>query len=379
MKLRLLKFDTINPEAYLKTKIVTNKDEIEKMGRKETLDWIISLRSNFSDFYTYYFRKHGWEAEEFFVTDIYLKKVADELYGNKLGIINSTDRIKNLIRPVKNRRKLNVISDYIKLYKPDVIFVREQTGIPSDLWKNSGKHSLIVSRLAAPLPYKWAPSDWDLILTSTMVYKKFFEINNVNSIINHNGFDFRILDELKAGEKKFDVTFIGGVGKRFWKKRTKLIEKLSEMENFKWWGYIEDEFPKDSLIIKAWQGITSGLDMLQIYKDSKIVVNDYVDMADGEGVNQRIFEVMGVGSLLLTRESETLKRNFPENVFATFGSDEDCKERIKYFLSNDAEREEIAKKGQEYIKSNYNYDNLMKDLSGLLRESYFTKFEPEAK
>ena len=136
---------------------------------------------------------------------------------------------------------------------------------------------------------------------------------------------------------------------------------------------------KDSLIMKAWQGVTSGLDMLQIYKDTKVVVNDYGDIADGEGVNQRIYEVMGVGSLLLTRESDTLKRNFPENTFATFRSDEECKEKIKYFLSNDTEREEIAKRGQEYISANYNYDNLMKDLSGLLKERYFNKFEPEAK
>ncbi|MBS1517259.1 MAG: glycosyltransferase family 1 protein [Bacteroidetes bacterium] len=377
MKLRLLKFDTINPELYLQKKIEGNKSNVEKMNRAELLEWIISLRSNFSDFYTYNLRQNGWEAEEFFITDTYLEKTAEELYGSKLGIINTKDRIKDLVRPIKGRRKMNIISDYIKQYKPDVILVREQTGIPSDIWRDSSKLSLIVSRLAAPLPYRWAPSDWDLILTSTEIYRSFFEINNVKSIINHNGFDTRILDELKNNGKKYDVTFVGGLGKRFWIKRTALIESVSEMDNFKWWGYNGDEFPRDHSLHKSWQGITSGLEMLQIYRDSKIVLNDYGEIANGEGVNQRIFEVMGVGSLLLTRETENLKKNYPDNIFVTFSDTEDCKRKINYYLQNVKEREEIAERGQKYIIENYNYLDLMKDLGDTLRSSYFNKFEPE--
>jgi len=377
LKLRLLKFDTINPEIYLQKKINENPELIRGMDRKELLEWIISLRSNFSDFYTFYLNKHGWEAEEFFITDSYLQKTAEELYGKKINFLKTQDKLKDLIHPVKGRRKLNVISDYIEHYKPDVILVREQTGIPSELWKYSSKHSLIVSRLAAPMPYKWAPSDFDLILTSTEVYKNFFEINNVRSIINDNGFDVRILQELLQSTKKYDATFVGGIGNRFWKKRTNLIEAISEMDNFKWWGYNGDVYPKEHQITKKWQGITSGIDMLQIYKDSKIVLNDYGEVAHGEGVNQRIFEVMGVGTLLLTRESETLTKKYPQNIFVTFTDIEDCKNKIRYYLENENEREDIARRGQNFILENYNYHSLMKILSENLKESYYRKFEPE--
>lgn len=65
MKLRLLKFDTINPQIYLDKKIEENKELIEKMSRKELLDWIISTRGNFSDFYTYNLSKLGWRQKSF--------------------------------------------------------------------------------------------------------------------------------------------------------------------------------------------------------------------------------------------------------------------------------------------------------------------------
>lgn len=377
MKLRLLKFDTINPEVYLRDKINENMDAVESMNRKELLEWIISQRANFSDFYTYNLRSHGWDAEEFIITDKYLEKTADELYGNKIRFIKTQDKIKDFLRPTKHRMKLNIITDYIRSYKPDVILVREQSGVPSDLWKNCTKHSLIVSRLAAPMPYKWAPSDFDVILTSTELYKNFFEINNVRSYINDNGFDVRILNELKNNEKKYDATFVGGLGNRFWKSRTKLIDSISKMDNFKWWGYNGDEFPEDHSLKSTWQGITSGLEMLQIYKDSKIVINDYGEIAHGEGVNQRIFEVMGVGTLLLTRDSEKLQSKYPSDIFVTFTDDNDCRIKINYYLEHETEREEIARRGQEFILENYNYDKLMKNLSDLLKDNYYKKFEPE--
>lgn len=128
--MRLLKFDTINPEKYILRKIKDNASEISSMNRKQMLDWIISLRGNFSDFYTYHLRNLGWEAEEFIVSEPYLEKVIDELYGASKGVRHLKDDFLNRLRPFKDRWKLNVIKDYINNYNPDVILIREQIGIP---------------------------------------------------------------------------------------------------------------------------------------------------------------------------------------------------------------------------------------------------------
>jgi hypothetical protein len=375
LPMRLLKFDTINPEKYILRKIKDNASEISSMSRKQMLDWIISLRGNFSDFYTYHLRNLGWEAEEFIVSEPYLEKVIDELYGATKGIIHLKDDILNKLRPFKDRWKLNVIKDYINNYKPDVILIREQIGIPSDYWHGFRNKSLIVSRIATPVPRYWSHTDFDLILTSTEVFRTFFELNRVPSYINHNGFDERVLSELKQGEKKYNTTFVGGLGDKFWINRTKCFRFLAMNTDAVWWGYNEEIFPETDVLRQKHKGLASGLEMLQIYKDSRIVFNDYGEIADGMGVNQRIFEVLGVGSFLLTRKADNLSKTFPKDIFGTFTDEKDCLDKINYYLKNEAEREEMAKAGQDFIIKNYNYKELMKEIDTILRQNYKLKFK----
>lgn len=372
--MKLLKFDTVNPEEYLTKKVLDNLDLVTKMDRKDLLDWIISLRSNFSDFYTHNLKKLGWDAEEFFVTPYYIDKVADELYGSSKKLMKITESLKDKIRPVRKRWILNVILDYIKYFKPDVIFVREVIGLPSEFWRSYNDKALLVSRIAAPIPRHWSLTDWNLILTSTHAYKNFFELNGVESFINPNGFDERILKEIGKCDKDYDVTFVGGLGDRYWAGRTKCVNYFAGKIDFKWWGYCGNKYPEDHPIRKSNQGITSGMDMLRIYKRSKIVFNDYGEIAENAGVNQRLFEVLGIGSLLLTRAAENLRKNFPENIFVTFSDEKDCLDKMNYYLKNEKEREEIASAGQKFILENYSFEKLMKNIDQILKNSYRKKF-----
>ncbi len=377
--MRIIKFDTVNPEKYLNSLIEKNEEKVDKMNRQEMLEWIIATRSNFSDFYTFNLRQMGWEAEEFIVTDRYLEKVEKDLYGSSKAVKNIKDMLADTVRPVKDRRKLNIIKDYLNRYKPDVIFVREQIGIPSEFWGSFSRKSLIVSRIAAPVPRFWSPADFDLIFTSTEIYRKFFELNNVRSVINANGFEERVLAELRHGEKLYNTTFVGGLGDKFWLNRTRCARYLAKNTDIKWWGYNEEVFEKNDPLIKVHQGLTAGLEMLQIYRDSKIVFNDYCEIADGMGVNQRIFEVLGVGSFLLTRKADNLEETFPKGLFEVFTDEKDCLDKINYFLRNEKEREEIAAAGQQHVLKNYSYKNLASEIDRVLRENFKTKFGRDLK
>ncbi len=119
--------------------------------------------------------------------------------------------------------------------------------------------------------------------------------------------------------------------------------------------------------------------MLQIYRDSKIVFNDYGEIADGMGVNQRIFEVLGVGSFLLTRKADNLEETFPKGLFEVFTDEKDCLDKINYFLRNDKEREEIAAAGQQHVLKNYSYKNLASEIDRVLRENFKIKFGRDLK
>lgn len=368
--MKFLKFDTIHPQSYLDKVQANSKQDwdLAKLNRKTYLNKLISLRSNFSDFYAYNLSLEGWEAEEFILSDEYMEVVAQEIFGSFSNIERIKHQYKDKIRPIEQRWHKKIIREYIKKYKPDVIFVREQSGLPSSFWADVAYGALLVNRIACPIPKGWELVYWDLIYTSTEEYKNFFETQKVKTLINPNGFDERIIRELSKNEKSYEVTFVGGLGKGVFTKRTDLMEIVAKSVPFKWWGYGNNLLVTGSCLLETWQGITSGLEMFQVYKDSKIVLNDYIDLAAGVAVNQRIFEVLGVGSFLLTKYADNLVKDFPKDIFITFRDSADCLDKINYFLANEKEREEIALNGQKYLLEHFNYKKLMVEVSCQLKE-----------
>lgn len=374
--MRILKFDTVHPVEYLKTKQEEWKDDIPNLSREAYLDRVLALRSNFSDFYTQGWQKLGWEAEEFLAHDkIYLNKVAKEVFGSKLWLHKQKNQFIDKLRPIELRWQKQIMAAYIRHFNPDVIFVREDTRIPSDFWRWFGQSSLLVCRIACEVPRHWHHKDWDLIYTSTKEYVDYFTHNKVPTLTNSNGFAPKILTELENRAKLYEVSFVGGLNSYYFAARTKLMSYLAQHLNFTWWGNGSESLEKTSPLQKTWQGHASGLAMFQIYRDSCIVANDYIDMAANQAVNQRIFEVMGVGSLLLTRAAPNLSKLFPKDLFVTFTDEKDCVDKAQYFLKNEAEREEIAARGQQFILENYAYEKLMKIMAKELQDAYQKKFK----
>lgn len=367
--MRLLKFDTIHPHAYLQSKQAAWKDEIGNWTRSEYYHKLIALRCNFSDFYTYNLNQLSWQSEEFFINDwLYSYKLAYELYGNRYKFKRFENILKQKAGFAVEEWNLQIVRDYIEAFKPDVIFCREHTNIPSSFWKPYKKKILLVSRLSAHLPNDWSPLDFDLIYTDLPHYKDFFVYNKIETLYNHHGFDERILNELTVSERTNDVVFIGGLDQQIFSQRTAFLAEVAKGEGyqFNWWGYYSGSI--DQRLVETYKGLAAGIDMFNIYKNSKIVVNDYIDIAGGTAVNQRIFEVMGVGALLLTRESPTIHEYFPKGSVITYTSLEDCKDKIRYYLKNEDERKHIAAFGQAVILEKYNYKDLMKLLSSELKD-----------
>jgi hypothetical protein len=367
--MRLLKFDTIHPHAYLQSKQAAWKTEIDGLTRVEYYNMVIALRCNFSDFYTYNLNQLGWKSEEFFSNDwVYTYKLAKELYGNGYKFRRIANILKQKAGFVQHEWNLQVVRDYIDAFKPDVIFCREHTNIPSSFWQQYKKKILLVSRLSAHLPQNWSPLDFDLIYTDLAHYKDFFVYNKIKTLYNHHGFDERILNELSAADQMNDVVFIGGLDQQIFSQRTAFLAEVAKGEgyNFNWWGYYSGAI--DQRLVETYRGLAAGIDMFNVYRNSKIVVNDYIDIAGGAAVNQRIFEVMGVGTLLLTRESPSIHQYFPAGSIVTYTSLEDCKEKIRYYLEHEVDRKQIAAAGQSVILEKNNYKNLMQLLSKELKD-----------
>jgi glycosyltransferase involved in cell wall biosynthesis len=364
-KLKLIKFDIIHPPDYL-NRLKSEWKDLKDLSLEEYRERLIKLRSNYSDFYTHHLNTTGdWAAEEYFLMDDdFTDKVAKKLWGSK-ALWKQISKGQNLpgYNFHKSRWRKYVITAYIRHVNPDVIFVRSQP-IESIFWNwHFQLDALLVSRLSARLPFNWHPNHWHLIYTDQPDFKTFFDLHGVKTILNKQGFDERIASELKDREKKYDVIFIGGLGTENFSKRTNMLNSIADKVELKWWGYWWHtdrkklaDFPK---LEKRFNGSVSGMEMFQIYKDSKIVINDYVDTANGIGFNQRMFELMGCGVFMLTREAPNFEGNFPKGIFATFKDEEDLLAKVEYYLAHEDEREAIATKGQAFVLENYNYKDIV--------------------
>lgn len=376
---KLLKFDIIHPPEYLQKKI-KEWDDLDALSLKEYRERLIALRSNYSDYYTHHLNQTGaWEAEEFFLLDkVYLEKVAKETLGSSRYLLKLKAKIAAKIFRKYDYYRDQVIDRYIQRFKPDVIFVRSQP-IPSAFWQRYRHNTLLVSRLSARLPKQWHPADWNLIYTDQPDFQTFFQLHGVDTIINDQGFDIRIPEELKRTEKKYDCSFVGGLGTQNFLERTQFINTIASKTNFKWWGYwwtygSDGRKLKDFPALEtSYQGYTSGLEMYQTFVDSKISLNDYVDTANGIGFNQRMFEVMGVGGFLLTRWAPNFEDTFPPDIFVTYTDEKDCLEKIEYYLENDEKREEIAAAAKRFIAENYDYKRIAHSFSQDLNKRLLKK------
>lgn len=381
-KKRLLKLDIVHPRSYLE-RVQREWADLDRISLEEYRERLIALRSNYSDYYTHYLNESGeWEAEEYFLHDpVYQQKVAERIYGKaKYNFYKQARRIRRrlpYVQPLDMRHQ--IIKDYIAHYRPDVIFVRSQP-VPSRFWQQFRIDALLVARLSARMPRRWHPNDFDLIYTDNPDFQHFFQLHGTPTILNDQGFDQRINAELIDRPKQYDATFVGGLGYENFGQRTDFMRAIAQRyEGFRWWGYWwhsssytepMEQYPE---LARTYEGSTSGLEMYQIYRDSRIIVNDYVDTAGGIGFNQRMFEVMGVGSLLLTRAARNFEGVFPDDIFVTYDSLDDCLEKIAYYLDHPEEREAIAARGKAFIAERYGYERITAEFGAELTRRLATR------
>ena len=98
-----------------------------------------------------------------------------------------------------------------------------------------------------------------------------------------------------------------------------------------------------------------GENISKIYNISKIGFNKSLS---GD-LNMRVFEVMSCGTMLLTDRIENGITDIFEDKkhLVMYENEEELYELIEYYLINEDEREEIAKKGQSEVHKNHKYDN----------------------
>jgi hypothetical protein len=386
-KLRLLKFDSVHPYAFLHRKQAQDRQRLLGLSYEEYYAWLMEQRLGMSDFLTFYMNEAGWQARE--VVPV------DEMLLAKLPVSvrpSTTTRVHRLLRrialsPVKDLltlrsinaneqiRRENRYEAYISSFKPDVLFVREPSHVDGRFWDRFRDRCLIVGFTGCTTldPWNWNTHRHDVIFTLTDEYLNFFRAEGVESHLFSYGIDERLARDLSGAGKKYDCAFVGYLGVLDQRGKTKLMESIAQHVDFKWWGIKGPEIDEQSALHKTWQGPVAGIDMFRIYKESKIIVNEYPEMAMSKNVNMRTMEVLNVGSFLLTRAASNIDWLEKAGALVTFNSPEDCLSKIKHYLSHEDAREKIAAQGLRTAVENFNYRDIARGVMDVISVAYEKK------
>lgn len=157
-----------------------------------------------------------------------------------------------------------------------------------------------------------------------------------------------------------DLVFVGREKKR-------RVAWLSALQNdgLKIWGPGWARSPLAAC--HAAEGIF-GAELNQLYNRAKIVLNvsAWENGSDGEGhsaLNLRIFDVPATGSLLLTDYAPGIEEYLvPDKEVVIAHSPEEMRDKARYYLAHDAEREAIARAGREKVQQLETYPQKMRRL-----------------
>ena len=207
----------------------------------------------------------------------------------------------------------------------------------------------------------------------------YLKSHNINSIyyMPVGAADDIYSSEEYTEKKEHDICFVGGYSKY----RAELCEKIAKFcinNNIKFVVYgpywkkskivdslkinrHEREFAKQyPYLHKCIVNRTlTGEEVADLYKKSKICLNIHVPIH--LGLNARVFEISASPNFQLcdTREDFS-KLGFKdgENI-AVYKDADDCIDKIRYYLSKDDLRKNIAKKGNQLVLSKYTMSKLM--------------------
>lgn len=181
--------------------------------------------------------------------------------------------------------------------------------------------------------------DIDVVLNAVYGHEKFF--TNQKTFYFPNAYPDDLIYPLNV-DKIYDIGFCGNINNRG-----------------EWVNYIESNgilVKKDIFVI--------GDDMVNAINSYKIHFNRNIS----DDINFRTFETLGCETFILTNHTPGLEKLFDVGYnIITYNDGLDLINKIRYYLKNEDERNEIAKRSFKHVKENHTYDNRAHQLIEIIK------------
>lgn len=292
--------------------------------------------------------------------------------------------------------RVEVLIAQIKLYKPDILFAHDSHIFKEILVeiKNQVPSIKIVFGWDGVLMHDLELfKNYDLILSPVKETVDFYKKNKKLSFEFNFGFQPEVLKKIIIRDKRYDFAFIGQVSPIG--QHSERFEYLAELNKTlkidlwtpslgftDWKRYYYYQFQRimklklnEAIIVNTFRknnhGDVYGKEMFQAVSDSKLVFNKHINQVGNYAANIRLFEVTGAGSCLITDYKENLEHYFDiEREIVTFKTKDELISKVKFLISNDIEREKIAKAGQHKTLTLHNYQLRFNLFFDFLKEQF---------
>lgn len=176
-------------------------------------------------------------------------------------------------------------------------------------------------------------------------------------------------------EKIYDISFVGAMTEE----RMEFFDEIAKFAychgyKFVWYGHFwhdrhwwqrifsKRKFAKKHpyLVNFVVNRYIEPQDAALLYQKTRICLNKHISRH--KALNSRTFEIMGNGSFVLCDEREQAHDlGLVDGINIAFYKDvNDCKTKIKYYLDNSIQREQIALNGAELVRNKYTTKEVMK-------------------
>jgi glycosyltransferase involved in cell wall biosynthesis len=114
------------------------------------------------------------------------------------------------------------------------------------------------------------------------------------------------------------------------------------------------------------RGSALGESMLRVLSAARITVNAHGNFMHYGG-NMRLFEAAGVGVLQITENLPGVREWFsPGENIVTYSDTADLRQKVRYYLDHEAEREAMVQRAQEHVYAHHSYEQRVDAFEALI-------------
>lgn len=268
-------------------------------------------------------------------------------------------------------RTNQLLLQLVREYKPKYLFAQKGEHVYPKTIEEIKKMGVITLNF-----YNDLMNQWNAIVKIAPVYDYFFNQCHVvlrrlwNELCLKNCFYLAhssepILEDKLIKNKKYNISFIGTYNPKIYPNREKYLTAIKDLGLYIWGSEGWGSMPlKDSF-----HGRSYGDQRLDIYANSKMVIDINWEDFPAEGLSNRPFEVAGCGALFMTDETRAdIRRAYAEGQeVILFKNENDLREKVQYYLEHDEEREKIAIAGYRRTVKDHTYDKRIEQMMDTLK------------